>query len=156
MLVREGKDFRNFENVPGEVRIIKNKQEFYNNYEDYKGCLCGASQILCATNRMRENLNQTVRSLQGRGPMPEIGDKVIGLTNHWDELSQNYNPLTNGSIGTLSQMYIDEMKYPKWITEDTVKLLRSNIYVEDDDEYEQAADAFDEYLDNMDFDELDD
>ncbi|MCR5032645.1 MAG: DUF1292 domain-containing protein [Lachnospiraceae bacterium] len=30
------------------------------------------------------------------------------------------------------------------------------IYIEDDDEYEQAADAFDEYLDNMDFDELDD
>ena len=134
MLVREGGDFRNFENVPGEVRIIKNKQEFYNNYEDYKGCLCGASQILCATNRMRENLNKTVRSLQGRGPEPEIGDKVIGLTNHWDELSMNYNPLTNGSIGTISSMYIEEARYPKKITEQSIKLLCSDIYIEDDDD----------------------
>lgn len=29
------------------------------------------------------------------------------------------------------------------------------IYIEDDAEYEAAADAFDEYLDNMDFEELD-
>lgn len=27
-------------------------------------------------------------------------------------------------------------------------------YIEDDDEYERAADAFDEYLDNVEFDEL--
>ena len=27
-------------------------------------------------------------------------------------------------------------------------------YIEDDDEYERAADAFDEYLDNQEFDEL--
>lgn len=134
MLVREGGDFRNFEDVPGEVRIIKNKWTFRNNKEDYAACLTGADQILCATNRYRENLNRTVRELQGRGAEPEIGDKVIGLTNHWEELSLKYSPLTNGSIGYISEMFSMNMRYPKWIKEDPVHLLVSNIYIEDDED----------------------
>lgn len=134
MLVREGGDFRNFEDVPGEVRIIKNKWAFRNTKEDYVACLTGADQILCATNRNRENLNKIVRECLGRGPEPEIGDKVIGLTNHWDELSLKYSPLTNGSIGYISEMYSTNMRYPKWIKEDPITLLMSNIYIEDDED----------------------
>lgn len=134
MLVREGGDFRNFEDVPGEVRIIKNKWSFRNNKEDYKACLCGADQILCATNRNREALNKVVRQLQGRGPTPELGDKVIGLTNHWNELSVKYSPLTNGSIGYISEMYDNYIKYPKWIHEEPVRLLMSNISIDDEDD----------------------
>ena len=134
MLVREGGDFRNFESVPGEVRIIKNKYAFRNNAEDYKACLCGADQILCATNRNREQINKLVRQMLGRGPTPEIGDKVIGLTNHWNELSEKWNSLTNGSIGYISDMREKEMTYPKWIYEGSVKLLMSDISIEEDDD----------------------
>ena len=48
-----------------------------------------ADQILCATNKNRININNEVRLRQGRGIEPEVGDKIIGLTNHWNFLSTN-------------------------------------------------------------------
>ena len=134
MLVRDGGDFRKFESVPGEVRIITNKIKFRADKDDYAACLCNADQILCATNRNREQLNKLVRALNGRGPTPEIGDKVIGLTNHWNELSKKYSPLTNGSIGYIADMYDMYARYPKWIYDNQIRLLMSNIYIEEDDD----------------------
>ena len=134
MLVRDGGDFRNFESVPGEVRVITNKTRFRANKEDYAACLCNADQILCATNRNREQLNKLVRSLNGHGPEPEIGDKVIGLTNHWNELSQKCNPLTNGSIGYLQTINPLTMQYPKWICDRKIELLMCDVYIEEDDD----------------------
>ena len=97
MHIREGKAFNTFPTVSGEVRIIPHKYQF----ADEDITLLSASQVICGTNAERNRINQRIRQLQGRGPEPEIGDKIIGLDNHWDNISPEGNALTNGAIGTI-------------------------------------------------------
>ena len=97
MDIREGKDFRNFPTVSGEVRIIPHRWQF----EDENTTLLQASQIICGTNAQRYDLNSRVRTLLGRGLTPEPEDKIIGLKNHWDDISDEGNALTNGAIGSI-------------------------------------------------------
>ena len=109
MDIREGKDFRNFPTVSGEVRIIPHKWQF----EDENETLLQASQILCGTNAQRYDLNDRVRKMLGRGPMPEPEDKIIGLKNHWDDISNQGNALTNGAIGSIIPHKHFIQEYPK-------------------------------------------
>ena len=81
-----------------EVQVI-NKDELNT------GMLLWADQILTATNAKRLAVNNQMRSLLGRGPTPEDGDKVICLRNYWDDLSLNGDPLVNGTIGTLTNSF---------------------------------------------------
>lgn len=108
MHIREGKDFRTFPTVSGEVRIIPSKSLFY----DEDSALLQASQIICGTNEERKRINNRVRQLTGRGELPEIGDKIIGLDNHWDCISKQGNALTNGAIGTIKNFNLKEQRYP--------------------------------------------
>ena len=108
MHIREGKDFKQFESIPGEVRIIPKR--FLFNDEDQ--AVLQASQIICGTNSQRFEINDRVRKLQGRGPMPETGDKIIGLKNHWDFCSQLGNALTNGLLGELVDFEHFTQTYP--------------------------------------------
>lgn len=97
MHIREGKDFRTFPTVSGEVRIVPHKWQF----EDENTTLLQASQIICGLNAQRYELNDKVRTMLGYGPTPNEQDKIIGLKNHWDEVSEEGNALTNGAIGTI-------------------------------------------------------
>lgn len=108
MHIREGKDFRTFPTISGEVRIVPSKSLFY----DEDSTLLQASQIICGTNAERARLNNRVRQLMGRGSIPEIGDKIIGLDNHWDCISKEGNALTNGAIGTIKSFNLKEQKFP--------------------------------------------
>ena len=108
MHIREGKDFRTFPTVSGEVGIIPHKYMF--DGEDV--ALLQADQIICGTNAERNRINKKVRELMGRGPEPEIGDKIIGLDNHWDDISVEGNALTNGAIGTINEYEMKEQFYP--------------------------------------------
>jgi exodeoxyribonuclease-5 len=108
MHIREGKDFRDFPTVSGEVRIIPHRWEF----EDENTTLLQASQILCGTNAQRFELNDKVRKMLGRGPTPEPEDKIIGLKNHWNEVSAEGNALTNGAIGHIIPIRHEIQKYP--------------------------------------------
>lgn len=108
MHIREGKDFRTFPTVSGEVGIIPHKYMF--DGEDV--ALLQADQIICGTNAERNRINKKVRELMGRGPEPEIGDKIIGLDNHWDDISVEGNALTNGAIGTINKYEMKEQFYP--------------------------------------------
>ena len=61
-------------------------------------------------------INNKVRERQGRGATPEIGDKIIGLTNHWGFTSTDgLWPLTNGCIGTITNYQIIQYNYPSFI-----------------------------------------
>lgn len=133
MHIREGKDFRTFDTVSGEVRIIPHARELYANEEDYNSCLLGAEQIICGTNRQRTSINKLVRRLQGRGENPEIGDKVIGLTNHWEFLSEQNTALTNGAIGILKSFRKVNQNYPTKLNIPNIDLLVSEIHMEDND-----------------------
>ena len=116
MHIREGKDFRLFPTVSGEVRIIPHRWQF----EDENATLLQASQILCGTNAQRYEFNDKVRRMLGRGPVPEPEDKIIGLKNHWDDVSDEGNALTNGAIGNIipiqhyTQVYPTIAKFKNW------------------------------------------
>lgn len=75
--------------------------------------LTWADQVLCATNRTRNAINQQMREVYGFRPNElEIGDKIINLHNEWDILSNHENPLTNGVIGTVKESSNDLLNYP--------------------------------------------
>ena len=120
MHIREGKDFRTFPTVSGEVRIIPHKWMF----EDENQTLLQASQIICGTNAQRFDLNDKIRRLMGRGPIPEPDDKIIGLKNHWDDVSDQGNALTNGAIGHIIpkehilQTYPNTVKFKEFMPTD--------------------------------------
>lgn len=108
MHIREGQPFTTFPTVSGEVRIIPHKTLF----ADEDITLLQASQVICGTNAERNKINQRIRQLQGRGPEPEIGDKIIGLDNHWNNISPEGNALTNGAIGTIERYTKITQQYP--------------------------------------------
>jgi len=135
MHIREGKDFRDFETVSGEVRIIPHAKELYANEEDYHSCLLGAEQIICGTNKQRTSINNLVRKLKGKGLTPEFGDKIIGLTNHWDFLSLQNTALTNGAIGYLGNTELITQKYPTRLDIHPTEIMISQIIMEDEDEF---------------------
>lgn len=114
MHVREGKPLDTFPVKNEEVMIFKRK-------DLTDGMLEWADQVLCATKRNKNYLNDRIRKIKGFTGDPKIGDKVINLHNEWEFLSTKHNPLTNGVIGT-----IKEFTEQKWTYPNTIK----NIYDE--------------------------
>lgn len=134
MHIREGKDFVNFQNVSGEVRIIPSIKRM--DPDDLNACILGADQILTATNTQRMNINNQARTLFGFGPEPEKDDKIIALSNHWDFTSQNQVPLTNGAIGNIESLRHYDAHYPSRLDLPNVDLLMVNMKIpEEEDMY---------------------
>ena len=136
MHIREGKDFTTFPNASGEVRIIKHAADLFKDMSDYQNCLLGADQILSGTNKQRRSINDMVRKLKGRGTEPEIGDKVIGLSNHWNFPSREGVALTNGSIGKILTMQHIPTTFPHKLNLPAIDILECDLSVEgEDDEF---------------------
>lgn len=124
MWIREGKPIGTFPCVNEQVMIFKN-------YELDPSMYDWADQVLCATNKTRIQINNDVRLRQGRGTEPEIGDKIIGLTNHWDFLSTNEQwALTNGTIGTITNYQIMPYFYPSQIYDKEIKFMFTGMEIE--------------------------
>lgn len=92
MKIRNGEAIAPFKGK--DVQIIRKK-------DLSTGMLTWANQILVATNKKRLEINNDVRTLAGRGPDPEDGDKIICLRNFWEQFSDDGDPLINGTIGYL-------------------------------------------------------
>ena len=90
------------------------------------GMLMWADQILVGTNATRININNQMRQLLNRGDKPENGDKVICLRNYWDNLADNEDPLVNGTIGYISNIYDTFYKYPKYICDRKIDIVNAN------------------------------
>ena len=136
MHIREGKDFRLFPTVSGEVKIVPHKREF----ADEDLCLLQASQVICGTNQERNRLNFRIRELLGKGSEPEPGDKIISLKNHWDDISPNGNALTNGAIGTIIDYKHFLQEYPRldrFKDFQPTDLIYTNLLVDEEDEFSQ-------------------
>lgn len=124
MWIREGKPIGTFPCANEQVMIFRN-------YELDPSMYDWADQVLCATNKTRIQINNDVRLRQGRGIEPEIGDKIIGLTNHWDFLSTNeQQALTNGTIGTITNYQIMSYLYPPQIYNKEVKFMFTGMEIE--------------------------
>lgn len=72
-------------------------------------------QILTATNAKRQAINTQMRMLEGRSGSPVDGDKMICLRNYWDDLSEEGNPLINGTIGILKNSYQTWREIPTFV-----------------------------------------
>lgn len=105
MWIRERKPIAKYPAENKEVMVL-DKNELTD------GMIAWADQILCAKNTTRTDLNNLARQIDGRGEAPEIGDKIISLTNHWNFSDP---PLTNGTIGTITDMRKSQVKLPGYI-----------------------------------------
>lgn len=124
MWVREGKPLAKFPCKNEQVMIV-NKKDLNT------GMYLWADQILCAKNATRININNTVRAIKGYGKEPCVGDKIIGLTNHWDFQSMNGGwDLTNGSIGTIYSMTNRPTYLPPWICNKPVDYLYTTMNID--------------------------
>lgn len=92
-----------------QVQIISKKDLVTGHYT-------WADQIICATNKTRIEGNQLKRQILGYNPdRPEIGDSIISLHNHWDFLSDEGEPLLNGSIGRILDYDVQSIYLPRYI-----------------------------------------
>ena len=106
-----------------EVQVIK-KEELNT------GMLLWADQILVATNNTRNNINQQMRQLLGKGDKPEEGDKIICLRNYWENSDmKGENILVNGTVGYIKDCYSYSVK-PKLPGKNiNIDVLENFIYV---------------------------
>ena len=106
MDIREGKPLQLFDGK--DVKI-------FNPSDLNTGMMQWADQIICATNSKRVGINNQMRELLGREGAPQSGDKVICLRNYWDSIATNGDPLVNGTIGTIDNVYQTFAAYPYYI-----------------------------------------
>jgi exodeoxyribonuclease-5 len=93
-----------FEGEYGRSRVVR---EYILN----KKSLYEFDQILCTTNKMRNNVNQFIRyELLGfHTPEPRLGERVICRKNNW-ALSCGGFALTNGLSGIITEIHRKPMK----------------------------------------------
>lgn len=125
MWVREGNTLQSYQGDNEEVMILSQREVVTGMYD-------WADQIICATNAKRQYINDEVRKLKGF-PKNElvVGDKVIGLSNHWEWLSSQGNALTNGCIGYVNDFFMDTLTYPKFITKKSVQVANIDFVTDD-------------------------
>lgn len=130
MWIREGKPINLFPCSNQQVMIVKPRDVVTGMYE-------WADQIICSTNAKRVEINNLVRTLKGFGELPQIGDKIISLRNHWDYWSSTGNwALTNGSIGTIEKFNLEEVWVPRYIkTGGPITYMMTDIRLEDGDAF---------------------
>ena len=118
-----------FEYFAGHDAIVMPKKDLNT------GVLKWADQILVGTNATRVAINNQMRDLMGRGNKPEDGDKVICLRNYWDNLATNDDPLVNGTIGYISNVYETYNRTPNWAGGEIIKVLEAKFTSDSDADF---------------------
>lgn len=110
MWIREDKPLASYKPTGEQVKV-------FHPWEVSTGMYMWADQVICATNKKRNEINRIVREEKQFDPdKPCVGDKVIGLHNHWDFMSNNHIwALTNGTVGTLESYYVEDVRLPYWV-----------------------------------------
>lgn len=122
--IREGKSINSFQASNQQVMILNRGQLTEGHY-------LWADQILCAKNDTRNSLNLQMRNILKYPEEPTINDKIISLRNHWDEVSNLENPLTNGCIGILSEYEKKQIWLPQYIYKEPLTILVANFNIDD-------------------------
>ena len=109
--VRTGGDLNNLKQFDDgqNVRVL-------NANELSMGMLTWADEVLCATNNKRNSLNRTIRNYLNNGEtgIPIEGDKIVINRNYWDLVAEDSeeDALTNGLVGNIHNLRIEEIKLP--------------------------------------------
>lgn len=112
----------------------------HSNYVD--GMLTWADQVLVAKNITRIDLNNKIRAMYGRGPLPEVGDKLVCLRNYWDVVDSNEDALVNGTICYLTDdLYFDTQHFPSnlKLSKYSTEILRSSLITDEQSVYESIS-----------------
>lgn len=126
MHVREGRPLATFDCQNQDVMIL-------NPWEFTPEMMLWADQCLCAKNETRHKYNAYMRELKGHSGDPKVGEKIIGLTNHWNCCSNDVDkiPLTNGAIGTIISIERSSLRAPGRIFPRAIPTFKVNIETED-------------------------
>lgn len=130
-IIRLSMDIRAGRSIPyqkGKEVMVLRKQEVIS------GMYTWADQIICATNKKKNEINHFVRTLQGRGENPEEGDKIIATVNRWDVLDlSGENALVNGTIGYLKSPYETSISdFPIFMTLPSIPTILCDLETEGD------------------------
>lgn len=130
MFIREGNNIEDY--IPNEEEV-----KIFNTNELSQGMLFWADQILCAKNKTRHAINTAVRQFKGyKDRKPQIGDKIIGLDNHWDYLSNSMEySLTNGSIGYIKNFSLIKVEVPEKICKHPIDYMITDIRLDNGDSF---------------------
>lgn len=131
MFIREGNDLTNFPCSKEQVQIISKK-------DIVSGMYNWADQIICATNKTRNDVNEMMRILQSFPKEPQQADKIISLSNHWDFCSPTGSPLTNGSIGHILKYWVDIKYLPPYIRKSPLEVMYADVQTEDGEMYQNV------------------
>lgn len=131
MEIREGKTIMPFKGTDAQV-ITKN--------EMVNGMFTWADQIICAKNDTRMAFNQEVNNLMGFN-LDEVsnGQKVICLRNYWDILSEEGEPLVNGTIGFLDNVRSRRRKIAPSLGGGYIDVILCNLITENEDIYYELS-----------------
>lgn len=117
------------------VEMHGNEVQVFNKADLNTGMLMWADQVLVGTNATRIAINNQMRSLLGRGNMPEDGDKVICLRNYWNNFSNKGGALTNGTIGYLHDT-VNAPKYlPYWCGGDVIPAINTQFISDSNEDF---------------------
>lgn len=127
MHVREGQPISTFKASGNQVMLIPQSQVSEGMYK-------WADQIICGKNVTRFQINNFARKVKGFGPEPQIGDKIVCDSNHWDYFSNLGNwCLTNGVIGEITSFKHKKVPFPGWTHIPIADYLITDIQLADGD-----------------------
>ena len=110
-IIRLTMDIR--ENKPIEYNAMGKEVLILPKAQLNSGMYTWADQIIVGTNATRIAVNNQVRDMLGKKGTLAEGDKVICLKNYWDCFADNEDPLVNGTIGYVKDIYNDFLILPK-------------------------------------------
>lgn len=120
----------------GSYKDKKEQVQIISRNELCSGHYLWADQIICATNETRIEGNKTKREMLGYNPhRPEIGDAVISLRNQWDFLSEDGEPLINGTIARIIDYDVESVYLPNHVYKGKYNWMWANLETEYGDIY---------------------
>lgn len=122
MDIREGKSLEYFKGHDAQI---------IDSLEMRPAIYLWADQVICATNRKRQEINQIINTLKGF-PNDQIvdGQKIICLHNNWDVVSDIGEPIVNGTIGIARNPREEVLKVHPWCGEWQVDCVRLDLETE--------------------------
>lgn len=127
MEVREGKALENFCGTDAQV-IGRN--------DVVDGMFTWADQIICAKNNTRMAFNCKVNEMRGfSNSSVQDGQKIICLRNYWDIVSEEGQPLVNGTIGVLDNVRAVRRRIAPSLGGGYIDVMLCDLITEDQDIY---------------------
>jgi exodeoxyribonuclease-5 len=85
--------------------------------------------------------------MRGYGETPELGDRIISLSNHWDDMSDNQDwALTNGCIGILTKYDVQRKWIPRYISSSPIDVMYADFKLDDGDGFSNIAIDYQQFL----------